>query len=80
MTGLAEVLPDPLFLAIAVVLKDLLASEAADALEEKYCHVLEVQLMRVVEYTQVELLRATKLLSVRASPLTLRFHHDIPFL
>ncbi|KPA83413.1 hypothetical protein ABB37_03049 [Leptomonas pyrrhocoris] len=80
LTALAEVLPDPLFVAVASVLRDSLASTAEDALDQKRCHALEVQLLHVVEATQVELLRATKLLSVRAGVLTLRFHHSIPYL
>lgn len=80
MTGLAMVLPDPLFLAIAAVLKSLINSSAEEAMSKPHCHVLEVQLMHVVEETQVELLRATKLLTDRCRVLTLRFHHDMPFL
>ncbi|KAL7696540.1 hypothetical protein NQL31_005512 [Lotmaria passim] len=82
VTKLAAVLPDPLFLAIATVLKGLLvrAAEDDDALNKQQCHVLEVQLMHVVTETQVELLRATRQLTVRAGVLSLRFHHDIPYL
>ncbi|KPI87039.1 hypothetical protein ABL78_3904 [Leptomonas seymouri] len=80
LTELSEVLPDPLFRAIATVLKDSLASKTEGALGKERCHTLETQLIRLVEITQVELLRATKLLSVRAGVLTLRFHHDIPYL
>ncbi|CBZ28978.1 conserved hypothetical protein [Leishmania mexicana MHOM/GT/2001/U1103] len=51
-----------------------------EALAKDRCHVLEVQLMHIVEATQTELLRATKQLSMRAGVMTLRFHHDIPYL
>ncbi|KAI5689873.1 hypothetical protein MNV84_06051 [Leishmania braziliensis] len=80
LTALALVLPEPLFTAIATVLQRFLAMNTDEALAKDRLHVLEVQLMHVVEVTQAELLRATKHLSVRAGVLTLRFHHDIPYL
>ncbi|KAG5498800.1 hypothetical protein JKF63_03089 [Porcisia hertigi] len=80
LTALAQVLPDPLFSAIALVLQQLLAANTDEALAKDRCHVLEVQLIHVVEATQKELLRATKQLSTRAGVVTLRFHHDIPYL
>lgn len=78
MMGLATVLPDPLFLALTAVLNSLLASADEEVLSPHKCHVLEVQLLQVVEATQLEVLRSTKKLTVRAGELTLRFHHDIP--
>ncbi|KAK7195463.1 hypothetical protein NESM_000473600 [Novymonas esmeraldas] len=80
VAALATVLPDPLFTAIAAVLEGLLASVSDDSLAKGHCHVLEVQLMKIVEATQLELLCATKQLRVRAGELTLRFHHSIPYL
>ncbi|KAG5473292.1 hypothetical protein CUR178_03212 [Leishmania enriettii] len=80
LTALAAVLPDPLFTAIASVLQRFLAMNTDEALAKDRCHVLEVQLMHIVEATQTELLRATERLRVRAGVVTLRFHHDIPYL
>ncbi|GET90909.1 hypothetical protein, conserved [Leishmania tarentolae] len=80
LVALALVLPEPLFTAIAAVLQRFLAMKTDEALAKGHCHVLEVQLMHIVEATQTELLRATKQLSMRAGVMTLRFHHDIPYL
>ncbi|CAG9578537.1 conserved hypothetical protein [Leishmania major strain Friedlin] len=80
LAALALVLPEPLFTAIAAVLQRFLAMSTDEALAKDRCHVLEVQLMHIVEATQTELLRATKQLSTRAGVMTLRFHHDIPYL
>ncbi|KAG5472520.1 hypothetical protein LSCM1_03921 [Leishmania martiniquensis] len=80
LTALAVVLPEPLFIAIASVLHRFLATDSDEVLAKDRCHVLEVQLIHIVEATQTELLRATKHLTMRAGVVTLRFHHDIPYL
>lgn len=80
LVGLASVLPDPLFSAIAILLQRRLAADTDESLAKSDRHVLETQLAEVVEATQTELLRATKQLTARAGIVTLRFHHDIPLL
>lgn len=82
LTDLSKLLPDLLFIALTKVVATLLDSpQGSEApLGKERCHVLEVQLIRLIEVLQTELLRDTKQLTQRTRMISLYFHHCIPFL
>lgn len=73
-------LPDPLFAALAIVVQRVITStDVTEPISQEYTHVLEVQLLHVIEALQVEILRQTRQLTVRAAMITVRYRHTIPF-
>lgn len=72
-----HVVPDELFAALAAVL----AAWASDGPlpPPEVTRPLEVQMLKVVEALQLEVLRRTSNLTQRATVLTLRYRHQIPF-
>lgn len=75
--SLHAVLPDPLLAAFTLVLKQMASPDDADPPLQHA--MMEVELLKVAEAIQVEVLRQTRHLTERASLLTLRFRHEMPF-
>lgn len=72
-----EVIPDPLFLALAKAIRGWLHSDTLPPKEAT--RLLEVQTLKVVDALQLEVLKQTKQLTRRATELTLRYRHQLPF-
>ncbi|CCW61551.1 unnamed protein product [Phytomonas sp. EM1] len=76
--GLYEVIPDPLFEAFFAVLSCTLKHHTSFITKSRM-RLFEVQLLKTVEAVQTEILKRTKMLTERATIITLRFRHTIPY-
>ncbi|CAD2217965.1 hypothetical protein, conserved [Angomonas deanei] len=74
---LFDCLPDPLFIALANVVRSIETSP--ELKERKTANVLEGQLVSVVNAVQTEILTSTRNLTKRSGVITLRFRSSIPF-
>ncbi|CCW68148.1 unnamed protein product [Phytomonas sp. Hart1] len=72
--GLHEILPDPLFEAFIAVLNSALKHHTS-FLTKSRMHLFEMQLLETVAAVQMELLKQTKMLTERATIITLCFKH-----